>query len=122
MPVTEDLMSMDAFFDELDRCMEKSEGTKYDDGKTMFNLIDEEWENEVAQTLTYGAKKYSPGNWKEVPDAKERYYAAFRRHMNAYRCGQLLDEDSGKSHLAHASCCLMFLHALEWEGREGWNI
>jgi hypothetical protein len=31
------------------------------------------------------------------------------RHLVAYQSGEEIDPESGKSHLAHAQCCLIFL-------------
>lgn len=82
--------------------------TKYDEGKPMFDLIDPTWEEEVAKVLTFGASKYAPDNWKGLDPKRIRNAA--QRHMNAYRRGEMLDEETGLPHLAHASCCLMMLH------------
>ena len=34
---------------------------------------------------------------------------AMRRHVSAFRQGERVDPDSGKHHLAHAVCCLLFM-------------
>jgi hypothetical protein len=90
----------------------RTAGTKLDHGKPQVALIDPDWLLEVAEVLTFGAKKYSPGNWKHVDDAQARYLSAAYRHLLAYQKGQENDSESNLSHLAHASCCLMFLHFL----------
>jgi hypothetical protein len=56
-----------------------------------------------------GAKKYSPDNWKSVPDGKRRYYSAALRHLAAWREGEKLDPETGLPHLSHALCCLLFM-------------
>jgi hypothetical protein len=88
---------------------------KHDAGKLRFDLIDPEFEAELADILTIGAKVYSPDNWKyaEPTEARARYYAAFRRHMNKWFAGESTDPDSGKPHLICAACCLMFLRWFE---------
>jgi hypothetical protein len=45
-----------------------------------------------------------------VPDSKRRYFDAMQRHMWAWKEGEVNDPESGKHHLAHAMCCLMFLY------------
>jgi hypothetical protein len=88
-------------------------GTKHDHDKPVVSLIDPDWLLEVAEVLTFGANKYAPDNWKHVGDAQARYLSAAYRHLLAYQKGQENDSESNLSHLAHASCCLMFLHYLE---------
>lgn len=89
--------------------MVKEQGIKNDNDKAMFNLILPEFEKAVAEVLTYGAKKYSPNNWQHVDDGLERYYAALRRHLCAWREGEEIDEESGLSHLAHVATNIMFI-------------
>lgn len=84
-------------------------GIKYDEGKTRFDLVLPEFEEAVAKVLTLGAQKYGPNNWQTVDNASERYYAALRRHINAWRKGNKKDAESGLSHLAHAAANIMFL-------------
>ena len=88
-------------------------GRKDDQGKLQYGLLPPKALQETVDVLTFGAKKYGPDNWKWVPDAQTRYFDALQRHLWAWKQGQQLDEESGKSHLAHAACCLMFLQELE---------
>lgn len=63
---------------------------------------------EIAEVLTFGAKKYGDNNW--CRGARwGRYFAALMRHLWAWWGGQENDPETGKSHLAHAGCCLVFL-------------
>jgi len=64
---------------------------------------------QVAEILTYGADKYGPDNWREgKPIAHSRHYAGIQRHLMAYWSGEDLDPETGKSHLAHAACGILF--------------
>lgn len=90
-------------------------GLKYDEGKARFDLIEPEFEEDVALILTMGANKYAPNSWQNVEDGVNRYYAALRRHINAWRKGEKTDPESGMSHLAHAACNIMFLMHAERE-------
>ena len=66
---------------------------------------------EVAKVLGIGTRKYSRDGWRTVPNAVERYKAAYARHVAHWVLGEESDAESGLPHLAHAACCLMFL----WE-------
>lgn len=88
---------------------------KHDAGKLRFDLIDPAFEAELADVLTIGAAVYGDENWKNADpaEARLRYYAAHRRHMNKWFAGQEIDPDSGKPHLLCATCCLMFARWFE---------
>ena len=85
-------------------------GRKFDGGKIRYGLLPPLALKATADVLTFGAEKYEPNNWKHVPDSINRYFDAAQRHMWAYKEGEIIDSDSGRHHLAHAICCLMFLY------------
>lgn len=95
-------------------------GSKRDGGKPRMDLIDPRFQRALAEVLTFGAEKYDAWNWSKGI-AYSRVYAALQRHLTAWWAGEPLDEESGKSHLAHAACCLMFLTAFEERGMEEWD-
>jgi hypothetical protein len=73
--------------------------------------------SEIAEVLTFGAAKYDANNW--CRGARwGRYFAALCRHIFAWWSGEEKDPETGKSHLAHAGCCLLFL--MEYQ-RNGWG-
>lgn len=82
--------------------------TKYDNHKIMPSLIEPEYIIGTAEVLTIGAVKYSKDNWKRCDDI-DRYKDALLRHTYAYLSGEKIDPETGKSHLYHMSCNLMFL-------------
>lgn len=86
-----------------------NQGVKYDSGKAQWSLMQWKALSQVVDVLTYGAKKYSPDNWKKVPNARQRYIDAGFRHFAAYAGGEKNDSETGMSHLAHAMCCMLFL-------------
>jgi hypothetical protein len=87
-----------------------AEGRKFDGNKLEYGLLPPLALKAVVEVLTFGAQKYERDNWKLVPDSKRRYFNAMERHIWAWKEGELIDEESGKHHLAHALCCLMFLY------------
>lgn len=85
-------------------------GIKHDSGKPRWSLIPSGVMLDVIAVLEYGSSKYSDENWKKVDNAKTRYYDAAMRHINAWWDGEDKDTETCISHLAHAICCLMFIH------------
>lgn len=84
-------------------------GQKHDQGKTPWDLVPWAQVADVARVLQYGAKKYAPGGWKKVPNARDRYFAAAMRHILAWYQGERIDAESKLPHLAHAATNLLFL-------------
>lgn len=84
-------------------------GAKHDAGKPRWDLLPWDPVAEVVDVLTFGAEKYGADNWKHVDEPEDRYFAAAMRHLIAWKEGPPFDRDSGKHHLAHAVCCLLFL-------------
>lgn len=60
-----------------------SPGAKLDSGKIMMSLLldFDDAIRVVAEVATIGAKKYSRGGWKTVPDGYNRYTDAMLRHL-----------------------------------------
>lgn len=82
---------------------------KLDQGKLMWDLLPYDAVEQIVDILTFGAEKYGADSWKTVDDAKNRYFAALMRHLVEYKKGNLIDDESGKSHLAHAATNAIFL-------------
>jgi len=57
----------------------------------------------VAEVTTYGARKYSPNGWKQVPNGVERYTDAMFRHLLEEMAGYDEDPESGLLHAAHSA-------------------
>lgn len=89
-----------------------SEGLKFDNGKTRIELIPPELLFGVGEILTFGAKKYADRNW-ELGMKWSRVFGALMRHLWKWWGGEILDVETGKSHLWHAGCCIAFLIAYE---------
>jgi len=87
----------------------KAAGKKADAGKLPWHLLPLGPMRETVEVLQHGAAKYGSENWKHVLNARDRYYDAAMRHLTTWYDGQARDDESGRSHLAHAMCCLLFL-------------
>jgi hypothetical protein len=88
-------------------------GQKDDEGKDPWDLLPIAAVRKVVGVLAFGARKYAPDGWRQVPDRRRRYYAAALRHLTAWWEGEAVDTESGHNHLAHAACCVLFLLAEE---------
>lgn len=88
---------------------EETLGRKDDKDKSRWDLVPWVELEEIVEVLTNGSKKYSDDNWKRVSSPRRRYFAALCRHVIAWWKGEEKDPEDGKSHLAHAGCCLLFL-------------
>lgn len=84
-------------------------GIKHDQEKPEMALLSPLWVTGVADVLTFGARKYAAHNWRKGL-AVSRLISAALRHIFLFMAGQDYDEESGKHHLLHASCCLMFAY------------
>lgn len=64
----------------------------------------------LAKAFADGAKKYHPYNWREKGISSSVYYAAAKRHLDAWWDGEDIASDSGVEHIAHAmACCALIL-------------
>ena len=84
-------------------------GLKYDAGKLRYGLIPPSALKGLAEVLTFGVKKYTPNSWQTVEHGDERYLDALYRHLEAFRSGESIDEESKLHHLKHALCNVAFL-------------
>ena len=92
-----------------------SEGIKHDQGKDPWDLAPWDSFRAIVEILDFGARKYAPRNWEKGMDWS-RCYSACIRHLTAWWEGQDKDPETGKSHLAHAGACIVFLIAYEIRG------
>lgn len=87
----------------------KTLGQKFDSAKARMSLLPKGILQKVVNVLELGAKKYQEDNWQHVTNAHTRYYDAMQRHIEAWWSGEIRDPETGEHHLAHATCCAMFL-------------
>ena len=97
-------------------------GAKMDSGKLRAGLVLGDFSNalnELVKVGTFGVNKYSESGWLEVEEGVKRYTDALYRHLLKHNTGELLDPDSGLTHLSHA---LWNLNAVvELQIRQGAN-
>lgn len=94
-----------------------TEGQKFDQGKTEWDLLPLGPVEEIVKVLMHGREKYGRDNWQLVGNPIRRYYAAAQRHLAAFRRARFdtrspfdaVDSESKLHHLAHAACCILFL-------------
>ena len=94
-------------------------GAKMDQGKNRLGLVLGDFARaleEVGKVGSFGAAKYSPSGWIEVPDGIDRYHDALYRHLMAYARDDLRDKDSGLLHLSHACWNLLAMLDLTLRG------
>lgn len=90
-------------------------GAKLDSGKVKAHLMLSGFSlalREVAKVTTYGAEKYSPNGWLEVPDGEQRYADAMMRHI-LLSVREPFDAESKLSHIAHAAWNVLAILELE---------
>lgn len=107
-----------------------SPGVKYDGDKTRMDLLPGDALFAIADILTFGADKYEDRNW-EKGMAWGRVFGAMQRHLWAWFQAKVrlkpektsynflfgdLDIETGRSHLWHAGCCMVFLISYEMRG------
>ncbi|KKL22601.1 hypothetical protein LCGC14_2433840, partial [marine sediment metagenome] len=77
---------------------------------------------EVVQVLDFGAKKYSPNGWRNIKEEDlPKLLGAALRHIFAYMRGEEVDKQTGVTHIAHATCDLLFLQELKYIIKEREN-
>lgn len=104
----------------------KASDGKADNGKVRMSLLMTQFADlleDTAGVLTFGAEKYPrpplDDSWKDVPGGIVRYQDALYRHLTSvFAKGERLDPESGRHHLAHAMCNILFLHHLLESGTE----
>lgn len=89
-----------------------TEGVKHDQAKPPLHLIAPEFLYAIAEILQFGAEKYGERNWENGMDWSRVYRAAIG-HLFDWWMKKGPDPETGKSHLWHAACCVMFLVTYE---------
>lgn len=103
-----DYLLMMGFVDDLGKNVDT--GLRYNKGKPRMELIEAGFMEEVAKILTFGAEKYEIDNWKKFDNQKRfQTIGSLMRHLEGYRKGNKIDDESNCSHLCHIVANAMFL-------------
>lgn len=102
-----------------------SGGRKDDAAKVRLDLVPSELIFAVGDILTFGAKKYADRNWEQGMKWG-RVFGALMRHLWSWWGGKGpttksflfndIDDETERSHLWHAACCIAFLITYEERG------
>jgi hypothetical protein len=90
------------------RLGEADRGIRDNEGKPKWSLVDFDALEDMVRVLEYGARKYSPDNWKnglKVTEVTE----SLLRHTFALLQGENDDPETGLPHAGHILCNAMFL-------------
>lgn len=85
----------------------RPEADRDNEGKPQYSLLSLEALEPCVRVLEYGCKKYARANWKKGQKMSSLMDSTIR-HLSKILEGELVDEESGLSHLGHAMCNLMF--------------
>lgn len=89
----------------------------YDDGKVPLAWLPWRALREVSRVQQYGHHKYREfNNYRRGMEATRNLSCALR-HITQWLDGESLDTESGRSHLAHAACRILFVLENEAEGK-----
>jgi hypothetical protein len=86
----------------------KGEGLRLNEGKTRHDLIPAFAQEQYAQVLTKGSKKYAERNWESGMEWS-KVLASMKRHILAFEKGEDFDPETGLHHTAHIMCNAAFL-------------
>lgn len=78
-----------------------TDSKKYDQGKLRWDLLPLNLIEKVVEIYTFGAEKYGANTWQNLEDGYNRYKAAMFRHLMEFEKGNVVDDETGKEHLAH---------------------
>ena len=89
--------------------MNPKETRALSDGKYQSHYIPPGNLSDLAAVFQHGGEKYGRFNWRESHIKETTYWGAIDRHFDAWKGGESIDPDSGKSHLYHiiASCMIL---------------
>lgn len=84
-----------------------TKAARFNDGKPKWGLVHYESMEPMIRVLEFGALKYAPKNWQKLMDTTE-ILESMQRHLAALMDGELVDKESGLSHMGHIQANAMF--------------
>lgn len=80
---------------------------RFNDGKPQWGLVHFASLVPMVRTLEFGALKYAPDNWMKPMDTR-KILESMQRHLAALLDGELIDPETGISHMGNIQCNAMF--------------
>jgi hypothetical protein len=85
-----------------------NQAMRFNTGKPQYSLLDLKCFEDGVRVLEFGAEKYARDNWRKgLPQTQ--ILDSMMRHIAALQQGELIDPESGISHIGHIQCNAMFL-------------
>lgn len=78
----------------------KETAARFSQGKVRYDLIPAFPIDELAKVYTYGSKKYDDDNWRKGLRWRKDVVGPIFRHLWKWLRGEILDEESGCTHLS----------------------
>jgi hypothetical protein len=88
--------------------IEEERALRYNEGKPKLSYISLKCFEPCARVLEYGAQKYARDNWQKGADIT-LLLDSLLRHIAALQAGEVLDKESGLSHIGHIQANAMLL-------------
>ena len=92
--------------------MENNSADRFNTGKPKWGLVDFKSLEVMVRVLEFGSAKYGEFNWQKGLDKRE-ICESLLRHVFSYLNGELIDSESGISHIGHIQANSMFLEYME---------
>jgi len=86
----------------------KEQAERYNQGKLEYSMLDLTKLAPCVEVLMFGKKKYARDNWKKGMNTSS-IIDSLIRHLAAIQSGEVLDPESGLSHLGHLQANCLFL-------------
>jgi hypothetical protein len=85
-----------------------TQALRYNQGKLEYSMLDLTKLAEAVKVLMFGKQKYARDNWKKGMNTSS-IIDSLMRHLSAIQNGEVIDPESGLSHLGHLQCNALFL-------------
>ena len=87
-------------------------GTRFNEGKPQWSLVDFYSLEPMVRVLEFGKEKYGRDNWKKGLPTTE-ICESMLRHIFAYLSGEDIDQESGLPHIGHIQANAKFLSYMD---------
>lgn len=95
-------------FEIIKKDTKNEKSLRFNSNKLKWSLLDYPSLESTVKVLEFGCEKYSKDNWK-IGLHKDEICDSLMRHLTSVMSGEMLDKESGLSHMGHIICNAMFL-------------